>query len=378
MILRLIFRLCVVGWFFLVTGLFTSANARPFVFGYFAWWVDEAETIRALPFVDRLKFMEWRIAADGRISDRHGWPSEWTNVRNRAAALGIPVDVSLTLFSVADFNALFGSAERVRRLQKELVTALEQDPAITGLHLDVEIFAKVNPQAQQRYRVFVSDLARQLKQLQPVRSTSVFLNHNAEKYLYNPESLAQVDHVVLQGYDAHWVDSDVAGPVAPLAGPDTVTWEKMLASARRLQVSEPRLLMGFPTYGYEWKVKPCDARGKRIAPGETTTFARLHLPKAPSLRNSVVERVLSNGASYDAATGSAHYQFGNPDGSCQVGWFEDWWTLQRKTDWILKEKLAGIAFFPLGYDGSDLLSITARRFRALGESSPEPVQLQVQ
>lgn len=354
------------------------SNARPLVFGYFAWWVDEAETIRALPFVDRVKYMEWRLGPDGRIADKHGWPTEWINVRNRAAALGIPVDVSLTLFSVADFNALFGSAERVRRLQKELLTTLEEDPTIMGLHLDVEIFAKVNSQAQQRYRVFVIELSRQLKQMQPARSISVFLNHNAELYLYDADSLAHVDHVVLQGYDAHWVDADLAGPVAPLTGSDTVTWEKMLASARRLQVSEPRLLMGFPTYGYEWKVKPCDPRGKRVAPGETTTFARLQLTKAPNLRHSVVDRVLSHGAQYDATTGSAHYQFSNPDGSCQVGWFEDWWTLQRKTDWILKEQLAGIAFFPLGYDGGALVGMAARRFRALAEKSPQPVQLQTQ
>lgn len=375
---RLILRLFFVGLTCLMLCGVTVAHARPVVFGYFAWWVDEAETIRALPFVDRLKFMEWRLGPDGRIADKHGWPAEWTNVRNKAAALGIPVDVVLTLFSVADFNALFGSADRVRRLQKDLLTALQEDPALRGLHLDVEIFSKVNPQAQQRYRAFVAELSRQLKLLEPVRSTSVFLNHNAEKYLYDAESLAHVDHVVLQGYDAHWVDSDVAGPVAPLAGADTVTWEKMLASARRLNVAEPRLLMGFPTYGYEWKVKPCNIRGKRIAPGETTTFARLNLPKAPSLRNSVVGRVLSYGARYDAESGSAYYQFSNPDGSCQVGWFEDWWTLQRKIDWVLKEQLAGMAFFPLGYDESDLVGMTARRFRAIPEKSPEPVQLQAQ
>lgn len=378
MLQRLIIRVCGIGLMCLMTSGLTLGHARPLVFGYFAWWVDQDETIRSLPDVDRLKFMEWRLGPDGRIAAKHGWPADWKHVRSHAATLGIPVDVTLTLFDVADFNALFGSPERVKRLQKELVQQLDSDPGIAGIHWDVEIFSVVNAQAQQRYKALVGELAAQLKRMQPARSTSVFLSYNADQYLYDAASLVHVDHIIVQGYDAHWVSSELAGPLAPLAGSDAVTWEKMLASARRLNVPASRLLMGFPAYGYEWTVKPCTPRGKRIAPGEITTFARLHMPNAPELRHNVVDRVLAHGVQYDATTGSAHYQFSNPDGSCQVGWFEDWWTLQRKTDWILKEKLAGMAFFPLGYDGGDLVGMTARRFRAIPEKSPEPVQLQAQ
>lgn len=365
----------------LLLGLFavvSMASARPYVFGYIAWWVDEAHAMRSLPDVDRLKFMEWRLGSDGRIVNMHGWPAEWSGLRARAAALGIPVDVTLTLFDVADFNALFGSPERVKRLQSELLQQLTDDPGIAGIHWDVEIFSPVNAQAQQRYRALVGEMAQQLKRMQPARSTSVFLNFNADRYLYDAASLVHADHIIVQGYDAHWLNSEVAGPVSPLSGPDTITWDKMLVSARQLGLSGPRLLMGFPTYGYEWQVGSCDPRGKRIAPGETTTFDRVDLLKAPGLKHSVVERVLAHGAHYDALTGSAYYQDSHPDGSCLTGWFEDWWTLQRKTDWIVREQLAGLAFFPLGYDGGELVGMAARRFRAQEGRSPQPVQLQAQ
>lgn len=348
----------------------TVAVARPMVFGYALWWVPEAETIRALPHVDRLKFMELRLSPDGRIADRHGWPEQWAGLRNAAAAFGIPIDISLTLFSPDDFNALFGAPDRVKRLQKEVLDLARED-GVAGVHLDIEIFTPVQPKAAQRYREFVIDLAKQLNDMKPQRLVSAFLNYNAEKYLYDAASLAGVAHVIVQGYDAHWLGSEVAGPLAPLQGPDTVTWEKMFATARSLGVHPQRMLMGFPTYGYEWKVKPCDPRGKRIAPGETTIFGRVYLPQAPNLRNTVVGRVLAHGANYDAQSGSAYYRVDASDGSCLIGWFEDWWTLQRKLDWVLKEKLVGLAFFPLGYDEGDLVSLAARRFRAPASNGPK-------
>lgn len=350
-----------------------TVGAQPFVFGYVSWWVPQALTIQSLPDVDRLKFMEFRIGSDGRVQDRHGWPDDWKPLRDAAATRGIPLDIAFTLFTPADFNAVFGSVERTQRLQKEII-AVASDASVTGIHLDVEIFSPVNAKAATRYRSFVVELGQQLRALVPRKSLSLFLNYAADKYLYDAATLADVDHVILQGYDAHWLDSDVAGPLAPLGGPDIITWEKMWATAKSLGLSGNRVLMGFPTYGHEWKVKPCAPRGKRVAPGEATVFGRVWLPSAPNLRNSAMGRVLAHGVTYDAESGSAYYQIKAADGSCVVGWFEDWWTLQRKMDWVMRENLAGIAFFPLGYDDGDLVSIAAHRFRAPPKAESGPAR----
>jgi hypothetical protein len=37
------------------------------------------------------------------------------------------------------------------------------------------------------------------------------------------------------------------------------------------------------------------------------------------------------------------------------GWFEDWWALDRKIDFLIDKKLGGIAFFLIGYDGGQLV-----------------------
>jgi spore germination protein YaaH len=268
----------------------------------------------------------------------------------------------VTLFSPTDFNAIFTSPERTQRLMNELLT-LAKGEGVAGLHLDVEVFTPVAPEATRQYRAFVGTLARELKAMTPTRLLSAFFNAGAEQHLYDAPSLSGIDHVIVQGYDAHWVDGDTAGPVAPLYGPDAVTWDKMLATVQSLGIYPQRVLMGFPTYGYEWRVKPCGPRGRRVAPGETTVFGRFDPVLSPKLRISIQDRVLAHAAQYDLGTGSAHYLFETKDGTCVVGWFEDWWTLQRKLDWVLKEQVAGIAFFPLGYDQGQLIVPAARRLR---------------
>lgn len=338
--------------------------ARPLIFGYATWWVPEARIIQALDHVDRLKFMELRIGADGGIADSHGWPERWEGLRRAASVRGIPIDVALTLFSSADFNSLFGSGDRIKRLH-DAVLKIANDDSVSGIHLDVEMFRPLQPEAVKNYRTFVADLTRQLAQMPRRRLVSVFLNHGAETYLYDVASLADVGHIVVQGYDVHSLQSEVAGPLAPLFGPDMATWEKMLAAALGLNVHPPRVLMGFPTYGHEWQVKPCSPRGTPIAPGEATLVGRVMLPQAPNFRNSVVDRVLAHGATHDLQSGSSYYRVDASDGSCTIGWFEDWWTLQKKIDWIVREKVAGLAIFALGYDDDDLVAFAARRFRSM-------------
>lgn len=353
----------------------TTANARGLVFGYATGWVPAAETLASLAHVDRLMFMELRMGSDGQIGNPYGWPAQWGELRSAATSRGIPLDLVLTQFKVAHFNALFGSARRVRQLESE-VLRLAADSVVSGIHLDVEIIEAADAAAVRRYRDFVVSLGRQLKAMQPLRLLSVFFYHGADKRLYDAATLALVDHVIVQGYDSHWLEAGVAGPVAPLAGADAVNWVQMLGTVQSLGVPPQRVLMGFPTYGYEWRVTPCTPRGTRVAPGSTTVFGRVQLPQAPAVKASVMERVLMHGAHYDSDTGSAYYQFTHADGSCVVGWFEDWWTLQRKLDWLQAHQLAGLAMFPLGYDNGELVSLAARRLRQV--RLPETIKFDAQ
>lgn len=358
-------RWCLIFLLVCMTPLPAMAESRrPLVFGYITWWMMDHWKTQPLAGVDRLMFIEFKVGADGRVIDRHGWPERWSVLREAVAERGMPLDIAFTLMEPAVFNAVFSSRANTQRLMAEVLAAARQAD-VSGIHLDVEIYTPVKPDAVKHYRAFVLSLSQQLKQLAPQRLLSVFLTFDADKYLYDMATLAPVDHVVVQGYDAHWVDGPVAGPVAPLKGDDVVTWEKMLSMTDRLGVAHGKAIMSFPLYGYEWNVKPCQTRGVHVGKGETITFAPAPAATMPNVKSDVRSRVLKYGATHDPATGSAHYLFQNEQGKCIVGWFEDWWTLSLKSDWVVSNQLAGIAFFPLGYDQSELVEFLVNRWRTL-------------
>ncbi|AGX87679.1 glycosyl hydrolase family 18 protein [Candidatus Symbiobacter mobilis] len=325
---------------------------------YFPWWVPQSWRSAPLAELDRLLFFEFRIAPDGTIAERHGWPTEWAALCAEAARSKVPIDVVLTLFDPAEFRTLFRTeAARARLLDETLSLSHAKETA--GVHLDIEIFEVQDAAIVAGYRAFVRTLAQRLRS--QGKALSVFLPAGEGTALYDPATLALAEYVVVQGYDTHYRASRRAGPVAPLDGPDSWTWAKAVEAATALGLPAQRIVMGFPLYGYEWGVRDAPPRSEVIRPADTTTFAAVPEDWLPELRISVAERVQRYGATHDPVTGSSYYKFRNDAGQWREGWFEDWWSLGRKYGFVAQRGLGGMAFFLLGYDRHALLSAYVQR-----------------
>lgn len=334
--------------------------AAPKAWGYVAWWAPDSWRSLPLAEFDRLLFFEMPVDAKGEITDRNGWPDQWSDLRGATQLSGTPLDLTLRCFDAAAFNTLFASPDATRRLL-DLALELAGDSAVGGLQLDFEIYSDAKPEAIEAYRSFVRELSARLRKLQPARALSVFFSMGADLPMYDKPTLAQTDHVVFQGYDAHWLESKTAGPVAPLGGPDAITWEKVLAQGLELGVPRERMLLSFPLFGYEWPVKSRKPRAQTSGKGVHTFFAAMPASEESEAKVSVQERVRQYGATHDPVSGSSYYQFKRKDGRLIEGWFEDWWTLGRKLQFLTAEKLGGVAFFPLGNDEGDLVSYFLRK-----------------
>lgn len=333
----------------------SCAVAKPLqAMGYLAWWMPQSWKNLPLRELDRLFFFELKVDATGTVLERHGWPEQWTELQQAAQQHQLPLDLTLTLFDSTTFNQLFTSPPAVAKL---LVQCLElaSHAQVSGLQLDVEIYAGAQAEAVTRYREFLGQLTQHLHALSPRRSVSVFMPVQTDAALYDAASLQGMDWVVAQSYDTHYSSSTHAGPVAPLKGGDVLTWESATAQALALDVAKERLVLTFPLYGYEWLVADRKLRSATQQPGQTTTFAEVDAAVLPQLRVNISQRVAQYGASHDPATGSAYYQYTNDQGQPVEGWFEDWWSLKLKTAFVKTEKLAGMAFFVLGYDRQELL-----------------------
>lgn len=347
----------------------TVSSSPPLkTWGYLAWWLPDAWRTVPLAELDRLVFFELKANASGKIHERQGWPEQWQPLRTALAKSGTKLELALTLLDSPSFMALFQNPEAINTLQAEALALAKQD-GVHGLHLDFEIYEAIPPQQLQAARGFVVQLAQALKQLKPARTLSVFYPLGTETALYDAPTLAVAQHVVLQGYDAHWLAAPTAGPVAPLRGPEAATWEKTLTQLLALGVPRQRILFSFPLYGYEWPLKPLKPTepgygkpgGATSGKGVTVTFAPVASEVLPDVQTNAIHRVQQYGASHEPLSSSSYYQYTRADGQAFEGWFEDWWSVGRKTEFLQMERLYGMAFFPLGYDQGELLDYFLRR-----------------
>lgn len=347
-------RLCLVLllWLGLAAGL--ARAQAPGAWAYAAWWLPQGWKTVPLRAIERLLFFHVTIQADGRLQPPEGWPGRWTDMLEAAREADCPVDLTLTLLDARQFHALFSKPAAVRRLLDQAV-AMARTPGIAGLHLDVELYDRLDPKHLLAYQRFVRALAERLRHLPERRTLSAFVPMGGRMPLYTPQTLALFRDVVLQGYDAHWQDSPQAGPVAPLDGPEALTWRHAVQQADHWGLARDRVRLSFPLYGYEWTVDHPAPRSSVLGRGDITAYSPLPPEQVPDVRISVQERVGRHGVHHDAASASAYYQFRDDQGRLRVGWFEDIQTLERKIDFLRRERVGGLAFFPLGYDDGQLV-----------------------
>jgi spore germination protein len=337
----------------LLVGSAASAADAPRAWAYQAWWMPDSWKTAPLAKLDRLLFFELKVSTNGNIAEKNGWPEKWHDLSTALQKTNTPLDLTLTLLTPKDFIAVFSSDTATNTLLEQSAN-LASDQAVAGLHLDFEVYSLVPPAAQVRFQKFVIDLAKKLRSIIPAKNLSVFLPIGATTQIYSAAALSQVNHVVAQGYDAHWPTGPKAGPVAPLDGDSAVTWKSATAHALALGVKPEKLLLSYPFYGYEWQTTDKSPRGTSVAEGAKTTFADLG-SRLPDVPHSTQERLKRHAANNDSKSGSSYYQF-QSNGVWTTGWYEGDWAMTKKIQFIDQNKLAGMAFFVLGYDQGKLLN----------------------
>jgi spore germination protein len=326
---------------------------------YFAWWLPQSWRAAPLDQLDRLLFFELKVGPQGLITERNGWPDKWEDLRAAINKSATPLDLTLTVLNERDFQSVFSSPANTRQLLEQAL-ALATDPTVAGLHLDFEVYTTLPSAVQVRFRQFIVDLSKQLRALKPAKSVSVFLPIGGSSQIYDLRSIAQVDHVVAQGYDAHWASGPNAGPVAPLDGEGGVTWKKAVAQALSLGVRRDKLLLSYPLYGYEWPTSDKNPRALTRGEGVTTTLAPVDPRFLPAIQINVQERTKLFGTTNELQSASSFYQF-QKNGQWITGWYEGQWALDKKIAYLDQEKIGGMAFFLLGYDDGKLMGSFLQR-----------------
>jgi spore germination protein YaaH len=92
------------------------------------------------------------------------------------------------------------------------------------------------------------------------------------------------------------------------------------------------------------------------------TYAPIPAEWVPRIALSALEQSKRHGSLRDPETGSPYYAYRAADGHWRQGWFEDETSIADKLAFIQRERLAGIAAFPLGYDAGRFDPMLANAF----------------
>lgn len=232
------------------------------------------------------------------------------------------------------------------------VSGVMKEVGFTDLNLDIESFTKATEATRSAYTTFVRTVKDEMT-AQELGTLTVELTPKApiEPHMIDVEAVGAIaDQVVLMAYDYYTILSGVAGPIAPIGGvPEVEEYDVTTALRQTLRfVPREKVILGIPTYGYEWETLS-NIPGSAVIPGSWGTAT-----------NKRMEELIASDATYSAVmrpVSEEPYMIfpGETDGHFQQIFYENKASLEKKLDLVKSYRLGGVAFWAMGYEGPHML-----------------------
>jgi len=303
------------------------------VYGYHPYWIpDDAIDEYDFRVLSHVAYFSYEVNPLTGLPDKlHGWLTSPLFSRARAALTRVHLCVT-NFGSQANTTLLSNPAAR-DTLIANLVRLVQRRRA-DGVNIDFESV----PVAQKGNLVtFFRDLSQRLRAAVPGAEVAAAVPAVDWSGSWDLQRLAQyIDLFFIMGYNYYWSGSQKAGPVAPLDGGNfnlarTVAW--YLQSG----VPAEKIVLGLPYYGLDWPVTSAARQAPTSGRATARTFSR------------TVEIAADKGRRFDSLFVSpwSPYQVA---GSWRQLWYDDEISLEAKYRFALKEGLAGVGMWALGYD----------------------------
>ena len=222
----------------------------------------------------------------------------------------------------------------------------------TDLNIDVESVRLATPESRKRFTEFVQEISNIMKQenlgsLSIDASPSVFI----KEYLVDPEAIAPlVERFIIMGYDYHYQGSSVSGPVAPLAGAESISEFDTITGVKLAVKTMPakKVILAIPLYGYEWEtIDPFNRAATLPGSGITASNRRVE-EQLDTCKNCILNREKEGDEAYvvykNRETGIYHQIF-----------YPDSESTKSKIKLAQQYELGGIGLWALGYEGNTIL-----------------------
>lgn len=308
------------------------------VYGWHPYWVGNAYQNYQWNLLSHFSFFSYEVnASDGQPLTTHGWSTS-AAVDAALASGNTKVTLCVTLFS--GHTTFFGSPTAQQTLITNLIN-LVQSRGAHGVNID---FEGIPSSQTTNFANFMVNLANQMHTAIPGSEVSTVLyavdwNNVFDFSIMEPA----VDQYIIMGYGYYYGGSSTAGPTDPLYHFGT-NYNYTLSRSITYYLNEGcpanKLVMGLPSYGYEWQTTGLTIPSSTTGGGTARTYA--YVKNNSSGNYSAGNHIWEQDSYTDV------YAFNNgANNQCMISLDSAW---RKRLDHIRKTGIAGIGIWALGYD----------------------------
>lgn len=269
----MMFRALFVAFFGMVFLLPTAVFAAPLkntleISGWIPYWRTATGTADVIPHLDTLTTVHpfvYTLKNDGTINDAGGMNAEpWLSFMAQAREKKIRVIPTVMSGSGELLHKILSKYESRIKLEDD-ITALVMENNFDGIDIDFE--AKL-VETKPYFSLFLKGLYQRMgkkwvyctiESRTPVSSRYLdTVPKDATQYANDYVAINKYcDRVQIMTYDQGTVDRRLSaaaeGPYVPVSDP---VWVEKVIKLAAQTISKKKLVLGIPTYGYEWTARP--------------------------------------------------------------------------------------------------------------------------
>ncbi len=323
------------------------------IIGFQPYWLM-SKAAKVYDGIDTITYFGLTINSDGSIKKLNNPQEEepgWTNLKNTNFANNT-TSLLLHLSDDDEINKLLEKPEKNAVKLMSDVTPIMKSKKFSNLNLDIESFRESSASAQIKFTRFVKEV-KKVVQKENLGTLTVEIPPIAlfKKNLINPIEIGKIaDFVILMAYDYSYAGSFVTGPVAPYGGAfKTREFDvRTTVSEAVKKIPSEKIILGMPLYGYEWETLD-NIAGSAVIPGSgaVASSRRISTMLADEKYKPFNDKEASSPYIIFSDTKNKNYFH-------QI-YYENEESILEKITLAKNQKLAGVAFWALGYEDNKIL-----------------------
>lgn len=310
----------------LVVDYETQPQREAYVTAYAYPFIDKALLHQTLPYLSTVTPFTYRFDLEGTLFPLNDgyiqWAGEKTGVNSVFHIASVHEDGS---FSTALSNVLLENEQLQDRLISQIQSQIKEKNYV-GVDVDFEL---IDPNLKEKFPQFLEKLKKTIGNLPLTVAVSPKTSREQAGIFYEGhsyESIGKVaDKVLLMTYEWGFPEGEPMA-IAPIYG------VKQVLDYAITEIPPEKLLLGLPTYGYDWKIRKKEGeKAKSLSTVEAVSLAR-------EFHAQIF---------YDDKSEAPYFHYTDNEGEVHCVWFDDARSMSAKLDLIQEYGLQGGGYWNL-------------------------------